>query len=218
MPEGVNTLEAYGTLWTRNGLSGEFFSASGNRLIIRDGSALSIKKTQSKSELASQIAQIETSAEPFKSNKDHDLILAGLKRNIPAETALTLFSKQLEEITDTQKRKYAIEEMITEFERTKDSFYEDYAKNALKDNALRPEFIAYYTNHTAQILSIEDKKNLGITEDLEKNFSRKARAQVFAGFRGMEELSPAEKEKLSDIPTDILEGWKSENFGMKFIP
>jgi hypothetical protein len=218
IPEGVTILEAYGTQWTRNGITGEFFTEQGNRLIIREWSNVSVKKIMAADELKKQLEQVENSAILHSGNKDYDIIQAALMRNIPADLAVTLFTRKIGGTMNTQGRKNDIEEVLTEFERTKDYFYEDFGKNALKDSVIRPEFIAYYANHVTADFTPEDKKTLGITEDLEKNFSRKVRAQAFAGFKGMEELSLEEKTKLADIPTDILTGWGNEAFWKKFTP
>lgn len=107
------------------------------------------------------------------------------------------------------------EEVLTEFERTKDYFADDFGQNTLLENGeLSNKFLAYYLGqiHLSEEVKKTATQELGITEEYLKNYSRKARMIALSGFRGMEELSETEKAALADIPNVTIENWKQEQF------
>lgn len=218
MPEWVQMIEAYWTTWERSGLTGEFFNTQGNRLIIRQDTTLTIKKSLNWTELTMKNEEITKNLSPFAWNEHEDLIREWLKRGIPPDITLALFASWIPTSTDPNGRKVMIEEKLTEFERTKDDFYDDYQQNGHSWSTIKREFLAYYINATKNDISQTEIEKLGITAEVIKNFNRKERAKVYAWFKKMEELTPKEKEELGNIPTDILKGWQTESFGKQFVP
>lgn len=130
-----------------------------------------MKKSASPKEVAEQLKNIETIAEPYKTDKNHDLIIEGLKRNIPANVTLALFSHGLDSITRPSERKIEIEDRITEFERVKDYFASDFPKASIAENGkISPEFITYYITSKSLNLEYSQLSELGVTEELKKTY------------------------------------------------
>lgn len=51
LPAEVRTVQSEGSEWTRSGISGEFFNASGQRLLIHEGTKIAVKKLATPDEL-----------------------------------------------------------------------------------------------------------------------------------------------------------------------
>ena len=90
----------------------------------------------------------------------------------------------------------------------------------MENGELSKKFLAYYLNQSSfdNALKTTIAKNLEIDESMLKEFNRKRRSDVFQGVRGMEILTEEERASLSDIPNDLIEKWKKEQFGMKTEP
>ena len=216
--ENIREIETNnGMTWTRSNLSGEFFDKNGNRLVIGEWTKVTIKKILNLEEVKKMESEILEQVTLSKENKDYDLVLAAAKHGVSELIAKNLFSQILENIPKDH-RKVEIEDILTEFERNKDYFYDDFRKNPVQNGKISSEFIAYYINEEHLNISETNSKNLDINKELLNNYSSAKRAEVFKGYRSMEQLSPQDREKLWDIPTELLNKWKSEQFGMKFTP
>ncbi len=171
MPEDIQIIEAHGSTWVRNGLLGEFFDTNWKRLVIRDGSQLIIKWQMSPEDKEKKNIEIATMAEKYKWEKNYDIILASLKRNIPADIAVALFGKKMEWFTDENLRRIEIEDILTEFGRMQDYFATDFqGVPTMKWNQISSEFITYYI--TSNNIKLDDSllADLWITEGMRKTY------------------------------------------------
>lgn len=220
MPPQVKEVIANGTTWIRSGYEWEFFTQTGQRLIIRDGTLVSLKRILSGTELEEESKKITASISEYKSDQNYDVLLEWAKRNLDPRIIKSLIIPQINE-TDESKRKIQIEEVLTEIERTKDYYTDDFGSNSIIEwGKLSSSFLAYYINQNLVQWANRDAaiQELGInSENLEK-YNRAKRNLAFRWFRWMEELSDDEKKTLSEVPTARLEQWKTEQFGMRIGP
>lgn len=220
LPTSVKEVNSNWITWKRNWLLGEFFSTNGQRLIIREDTVIKIQGVRTSEEIKIQEETIVSATEQYKTNPNYDLILESQKRWIAPNIAIHLFSSQIHK-ENASKRAIQIEEIITEFERTKDHFSNDYGPGYISENwELSKKFLAYYINqwYVAIDQKTEAIKELDISEDLLTEYNKKHRSAVFQGFRGMTELTDEEKQSLSDIPTSLVEKWKTEQFWLQLEP
>lgn len=216
----IRSLELGGVEWKRNWLEWEFFATNGQRLIIRDWTTVQVKKKLSPREVEELEKSSIDAVKEWKDTPNYKIILEAQKRGISPKIANLLIVPQVTRAqwVDTD---IAIEEILTELERTKDYFADDFWQNASwENNELSKKFIAYYLGQGH--LNEEEKqavsKELWINEEDLKNYTRKARILSLSGFRWMEELSEEERKSLADIPTEKIEEWKKEQFGKQFPP
>ncbi len=220
LPSTIKEVTSNGTTWSRNGLLGEFFSKNGQRLIIRENTTIQIQWTKTPEEIKIEEDTIVKSIEQYKTSPNYDLIFESQKRWISTDLAIALFSSQVNQ-ENPSKKQVQIEEIITEFERTKDHFSNDFWPKEIFDKwELSKKFLAYYINqwHIPAEKKMEIIKSLDISEKLLTEYNKKHRALLFKWFRWMTELSEEEKKNLSDIPNSLIEKWKTEQFGMQISP
>lgn len=220
LPPNVKEVIAHWTTWRRNGLLWEFFTQTGQRLIIKDQTQLSVSKTKTPEELLKEEEELSDSLKGYLNNPNYELILEAKKRWIPENISSVLLVKQIEK-GDEKNKKVLIEEVITEFERTKDYFSNDFWSHQIMDgNIPSKKFLAYYINQSS--LSQEERNSvwntLWISEEDITNYSRKKRSAALVGFRGMAELTDEEKKSLTEISSENIEKWKNEQFWLKITP
>lgn len=216
LPEKVQEVEFLWASWHRNGPLWEFFDKNGHRLIIRDATKIKISKIVSSEDISRTALAVENGIKDYRNDSNYELILEAAKRNIDPKIAIALFSQQ---IKNSDNQKVTIEEFITEFERTKDYFSSDYPTRTISSgNIPSGEFLSYYLSEQKWDNIQKIREELGIKDELSRNYSRKERAKAFQGFKKMEELTPAEKISLSDVSSETINLWKSECFGKKFVP
>ncbi len=219
-PKEIRSLELGGVEWKRNWLEWEFFGSNGQRLIIRDWTTVQIKKKLRPEEVEELEKSTIEAVKEWKDNPNYKVILEAQKRWVSPKITNLLIVPQIikAQWIDTD---IVIEEVLTELERTKDYFADDFWQNAWwENNELSKKFIAYYLGQGH--LNDEQKQNaskeLWISEEELKNYTRKAKILSLSGFRWMEELTEEERKSLADIPTEKIEEWKKEQFGKQFSP
>ena len=216
LPEKVQEVEFLWAPWHRNGTLWEFFDKNGHRLIIRDNTSIKISKVASIDEIAKAALSIEYETQNYKHDPNYGLILEAAKRNIEPKIAIALFAQQ---IKDSSNQKINIEEVLTEFERTKDYFSLDYPSKVISNgNISTNEFLSYYLSEQKWDNIQKIREELGITDEFSRSYSRKERMKAFQGFKKMEELTPDEKISLWDVSSETINLWKTECFGKKFVP
>ncbi len=219
LPTNVREVICHGTRWVRNWIEWEFFTQTGQRLIIKDKTQLMIDKMWTQVEVQENENKVAKSVEQYQERSEYDIILAAKRRWINAEITEKLLIPQIEK--DESNRSIRIEEIITQFERVKDDYSDDFWSSSIIENwEYSKKFLAYYIN---TIWITEDEKklaknNIWIAESDIAEYSRKRRTRVFQSFRWVTELTEDEKKNLTDIPPWSLEAWKKENFWMRLSP
>lgn len=131
LPPEINEIKVWNTLYTRYWLKWEFFSWN-NRLIIKEWTEIEIPKTRTKEEFTEIEKANETSYnEIIKTNPQADtsIIKESISRWIDPKFALLAFWKRYEKVSGNET-KPILEDMFTEFDRYRGSFWQS---NELKN-------------------------------------------------------------------------------------
>lgn len=222
LPSDVREIKNETWTFVRNWLYGEFFDKRWNRLVIHEWTKINISKANSDEVLKLVAENTKKIKESWikPGDKNYDLALFASERWLDISTSMTLFANTLDSVKK-EDRKVEAEFMITNFERVKGYFMDDYPNLVVeKDWKLTPEFLAYFVNQTETDESKikELAKKLWVDESLLWKYSRKLRAVVYKWYRKFEELSDAEKLEIWKIDPKKLESFRVESFWKQFIP
>ncbi len=211
-------------IYTRNWLEWEFFD-KWNRLIIHDwtiitpskvitGDQLKIEEENNRKRLADSWYKEGT--------ENYDVARMANDRWLDIQTAINLFWWMFKwNVTWKEQqdlRNAEIEELLTELERTKWYFKDDYPSNDFeKDWKLTHEFLSYYINQTqwGSEKRNEYVKTLWIDEQILEKYSRKNIEKKYSWYK---ELSDEEKLEISKMDPKKLESFEKPSFWMKFEP
>lgn len=171
LPPTVREVTNNGVVWTRSSIYGEFFNAQWARLVIHDKTQITCSKVIDEEEVKALESKIIADNDKYKSDSDYLIILECAKRNIPYDVAKDILSAELRKNGNTPNI-VDIEILITQLERTKDSFAQDFPNITIqKNNILSPEFLSYFVafNNIKLWSQISDK--FGITTEMTKTYS-----------------------------------------------
>ncbi len=171
LPATVRDVQVWGIRWTRNGLYGEFFNDQGQRLVIHEKTKLVCSNVISKEDVKKMEDSITSDNEKYKDDTNYTIILECAKRNIPYEIAINVFVKEL---TNDGKMHTPvdIEELITKFERAKDSFNNDFPTIAIQNgSSIGPEFLSFFLAYTHIKFDNGMNTKFGITEEIQKTYN-----------------------------------------------
>lgn len=171
MPPTVKELVANNTTWVRSGLYGEFFNSRWARLVIHDKTQVTCSKVASEEETQAVEQKIIWDNDQYKSDPNYNIILECAKRNIPYNIASEIFGAELKKNGATPNL-VDIEILITKFERTKDSFVNDFPNIAIQNNnSFSPEFLSYFVAYNSIKLADDINSKFGITKEMSKTYS-----------------------------------------------
>jgi len=125
LPKEVKSVEKNGIIYSRDNLSGEFFSSWGRRLIIKEGTKIEILEIRRKEEVKKLEKENNTKTTKYlsknKKTKDYsDIVSQAISRWIDPKFAILAFSEKVKNLPLISKeRKILIEEMFTEYDRQK---------------------------------------------------------------------------------------------------
>lgn len=222
LPADVREIKSNWWIFTRNWLYWEFFDKKWNRLVIHEWTKINISKANSEEaiKLVSENTKNIEKSWIKPGDKSYDLALFSTERWLDISTSMVLFLPVLEWVK-AEDRKVETEILITNLERQKWYFQDDYPNLTIESNwKLTKEFLVYYINQTEKEEQKRRKlaKNFGIEDELLGKYTRKQRAIAYKWYRKFEELSDAEKKELEKIDSKKLESFKVESFWKQFIP
>lgn len=215
MPYNVKILEtADWHVWKRNWMAWEFFDEKGNRLIIWEKTKVLVKESISKEEIQAQETSYKEQASSYEKVWLQDLAYESLKRWLEPNIAVLLFGEKLKDLTWTD-RKIEIEDLLTEFERVRDYYHDDYFKNSQEWFGLKKEFLAYFLNF--KWYSKEDKEkifeSMWFDKALLEQFKRKE-----VKWYTWETMSDDEKREILSKINQVPEEFTTESFWTQFVP
>jgi len=115
--------------------------------------------------------QIIGENEKYQADADYSIILECAKRNIPYNVAKEIFAPELRKNGNTPSL-VDIEILITQLERTKDSFAQDFPNIAIQKNStLSAEFLSYFVAFNSIKLGGQVSSKFGITTEMTKTYS-----------------------------------------------
>ncbi len=211
-------------IYTRNWLDWEFFD-KWNRLIIHDWTIITptkiLTEEQIKIEEENNRKRLADSWNK-EGTENFDIARMANDRWLDIQTAINLFWWMFKWIVTWKEQQDArnveIEELLTELERSKWYFKDDYPSiDFEKDWKLTPEFLSYYLNqtHWDKEKRKEYVKTLWIDEHVLEKYSRKNIEKKYSWYK---ELSDEEKFEISKIDPKKLESFEKPSFWMRFEP
>ncbi len=116
LPPNVEEVSFGGAAFKRDGLYGEFFASTGNRLIIRDGTEVTVSKIRGSE-------SIQAVEKPFKQEvtsfgENADIALEAKKRGIDPAFAILAFWEKVSNLKGVE-RSATLEDLLTDFGRAK---------------------------------------------------------------------------------------------------
>ena len=146
LPREVREVSAGWEVFTRWGLQGEFFTPSGKRLKIHEGTQIDITQLARSEELQKIQDTLQKQKEVFVEHPLKDFTDAALEREIDPKFALIMFGKEIEK-SSWGERKVLIEERLTDIARFQDDFVDDYpGKKSFKWGNVTEAFAGYLVN------------------------------------------------------------------------
>ncbi len=123
LPKEVSKIEREWIIYKRDNLSWEFFNSWNRRLIIREGTKISIKTLRTEKEIKEIKNNNNQKVNDFLDNnsdkqKYSDLISSSVQRWIDPKFAILVFGDKISK-TDSNKVTIVLEEVFTEFDRRK---------------------------------------------------------------------------------------------------
>lgn len=138
LPPEVTEVSIWWEVYSRVWLYWEFFTTSNKRLIINDGTKIEITKVRWEQEVAQITAQNEQAANEYlkqEPNSNKEIIKWAINRWIDPKFTVIAFQDNYDKTPDWDK-KVVLEDMLTEFDRYRWSFW---YKNELKDWKYSPK-------------------------------------------------------------------------------
>lgn len=223
LPPEVNLIKISDwEIYKRNWLYWEFFNEKMWRLTIHQWTEIIVQKYSNKTiwenwkEITIQEREKEFEKKALEYWENSDLALESLKRWFNPKSTQELFK----DIDKWNSRKVDIEYKLTEIERAKDYFHDDFYWKSITQNnwELSPEFLAYYLNltETDENKKYEILNSLWLkdrSKDLISDYKRlnyKWYTREIMSNKDMEEIM----KNLSDVPDE----YKKERFNYQFIP
>lgn len=134
LPQEVAVVKVWWETYERKSLSGEFFNAWNRRLTIHEGTQLEIGEPRKAEEMEKIVKENGAKAKEYlaqNTSANPDVVAEALKRGIDPKFANLVF-KDTYEKTPESDRKVVLEEMFTEFDRTRGTFWNDLAMKEWK--------------------------------------------------------------------------------------
>lgn len=215
LPQNVKTLQTQDwNIWNRSWIAWEFFDKRWNRLIIWEGTKVTIWNILSKEEIQKQTQDFNEKSLEYKSTWNEDLALESLKRWLDPKIWILLFQDKIKDLTWID-RKVEIEDLLTEFERVKDYYVDDFYKEAQNWNWLTKEFLAYFLNFSWY--SLESKEKIFTELWFDKSILEKFKRKQLKWYT-WETLSEDEKRKILENISKVPQEFTTESFWVQFVP
>ncbi len=198
--------------WNRNWLYWEFFDDKWNRLIIWESTKIKVEKSLTNEEIKKQESEFKKESSKYWENSY--LVNESLKRWLDPKISISLFWEKLKNLSEND-RKLEIELLITELERVKDYFVDDFHINISKDWKINKELVAYFLNFLSytQDEKIKIFKELWFDLEILERYKRKE-----IKWYNWETLSDEEKRKILESIKNIPEKFTKESFWVQFVP
>ncbi|MBP9779809.1 transglycosylase SLT domain-containing protein [Candidatus Gracilibacteria bacterium] len=126
LPPSVEEVMIGGLKFKRDGLYGEFFTETGSRLIIRDKTQIVISKIRAQESINNTELVLQKESSSF--GEHADIAFEAKRRGIDPDFAILAFSEKLKITNDSQKSG-VLENMLTDFGRTKGIYGMNEIKN-----------------------------------------------------------------------------------------
>jgi hypothetical protein len=215
MPNNVKTLQTQDwNIWTRNWIAWEFFDRRWNRLIIWESTKVTVLDLVSNEEIEKQVQDFRQKSLEYKSTWNEDLAFESLKRWLDPKIWILLFRDKIKDLT-WNDRKVVIEDLLTEFERVKDYYVDDFYEEAQKWNYLTKEFLAYFLNFAWY--SSEDKEKIFTQLWFDKSVLEKFRKKELKWY-SWEALEEDEKRRILENISKVPLEFTTESFWVQFVP
>ncbi|MDD5770277.1 MAG: transglycosylase SLT domain-containing protein [Candidatus Gracilibacteria bacterium] len=160
LPPEVNAVTIGGENYTRSGLKGEFFTSSGQRLIIKEGTKISIPGVRDEKQIEDKQKEYDKNVSTFISenpeiSRYQDLIKEAAYRGIDIKFALLAFKDTYDKTPENEK-KTTIEAMMTYFDKYK-GYFNDLGdlKDGKYSQKLALGVLAKYNKDTWQQKAVE---------------------------------------------------------------
>ncbi len=146
LPPEVREITAGSEVFIRSGIQGEFFTESGKRLKIHEGTQIDISKTATEEELVEMRESFEENLKEYEEIEEKDMALAALEKGIDPKFALLMYGEDIKNLSG-DIRNVTIEDKLTDIARFQDDFSDDYlGKETFKDGEVTQEFAGYMTH------------------------------------------------------------------------
>lgn len=142
-PSEVRQLTSWTEVFTRSGLSGEFFTESGKRLKIHEGTKVDVSSLVTQEELKNLQDEIQAQKDVFLEDPFKDLADAALNRWIDPKFTIIMFGSKIEK-TSWIERGVIIEDKLTDIARFQDDFSDEFPGRKTFQNGIVTEAFAWY--------------------------------------------------------------------------
>lgn len=146
LPEEVREVRSWSEVFKRSWISGEFFTESGKRLLIHEGTKVDIEKLATAEELEKLRKTNEEKVKEYKGNQNEDIAIEAVKRGIDPKFAISMYGESLKSLSG-EARKVEIEDVLTDIARFQDDFSEEYPWNTSFEAWKVTESFAAYLSH-----------------------------------------------------------------------
>ncbi len=146
LPPEVRELTSGKEIYKRSGISGEFFTESGKRLKIHEGTQVDVSKLATPEELQNMQKSLQTQKDTFAENPLKDLAEMALEREIDPTFVLIMFGGEIEKLSGVQRR-VMIEDKLTDIARFQDDFADEFpGKKSFEAGKVTESFAGYFVN------------------------------------------------------------------------
>lgn len=136
LPQEIGKVTVWGEEYSRQWLGWEFFSVGNRRLTIHEGTKLEIGEPRNIEEMEKIVKENTEKTKEYlaqNTSANPDIVAESLKRGIDPKFANLVF-KDIYEKTPKPDRKIVLEEMFTEFDRTRGTFWNNLVMKDWKYN------------------------------------------------------------------------------------